>query len=55
MPELWQSSLSNAIAWHSTSSIAIGLVIESLSQPRSSLQNTVRLHTRAARRCWQLS
>jgi hypothetical protein len=28
--------------WHSTSSIAIGLVTESLSQPRSSLQNTVR-------------
>ena len=42
MPELWQFVESNAIAWHSSAWIAIGLVTEGLSQPRSSLQNTVR-------------
>jgi hypothetical protein len=42
MPELWQFVKSNAIAWHSSARIAIGLVTEGLSQPRSSLQNTVR-------------
>ena len=42
MPELWQFVESNAIAWHSSARIAIGLVTEGLSQPRSSLQNTVR-------------
>ena len=45
MPELWQFVESNAIAWHSSARIAIGLVTEGLSQPRSSLQNTIRQHT----------
>ena len=42
MPEQWQCVESNAIVWHSSAWIAIGLVTEDLSQPRSSLQNTVR-------------
>jgi hypothetical protein len=42
MPELWQFVESNAIAWHSSAWIAIGLVTEGLSQPQSSLQNATR-------------
>ena len=43
MPELWQFVESNAIAWHSCARIAIGLVTECLSQPRSSLQKVSKI------------
>ena len=42
MPQLWQRAEPNAMPWHFGARIAIRLACESLSQPRSCLQNTVR-------------